>query len=121
MTARLVVFIALLAIWQFAPSPALRFWVSGPIDIVARLYDWVLDGSLWDNLAATLTAMTLGYAIGTATGIALGLLFGFLPTLHRMLSPYISALYALPKIALAPLFVIVSGDRHRHRRLHWSH
>jgi NitT/TauT family transport system permease protein len=109
MTARLVVFIALLAIWQFAPSPALRFWVSGPIDIVARLYDWVLDGSLWDNLAATLTAMTLGYAIGTATGITLGLLFGFLPTLHRVLSPYISALYALPKIALAPLFVIVLG------------
>jgi NitT/TauT family transport system permease protein len=108
-TARMIVFVALLAAWQFLPSPALRFWVSGPIDIVARLYDWVLDGSLWDNLAATLTAMTLGYAIGTAAGIALGLLFGFLPTLHRVLSPYISALYALPKIALAPLFVIVLG------------
>jgi NitT/TauT family transport system permease protein len=107
--ARLAVLVLLLALWQFAPSPALRFWVSGPIDIVARLYDWVLDGSLWDNLAATLTAMTLGYAIGTAAGIALGLLFGFLPTLHRVLSPYISALYALPKIALAPLFVIVLG------------
>lgn len=109
MSARMIVFIALLAVWQLLPSPALRFWVSGPIDIVGRLYDWVLDGSLWDNLAATLAAMTLGYAIGTVTGIALGLLFGFLPTLHRVLSPYISALYALPKIALAPLFVIVLG------------
>lgn len=109
LSARLSVFMVLLAVWQFAPSPALRFWVSDPIDIVGRLYDWMLDGSLWDNLAATLTAMALGYGIGTAAGIALGLLFGFLPTLHRVLSPYISALYALPKIALAPLFVIVLG------------
>jgi NitT/TauT family transport system permease protein len=108
-TARLVVLAALLALWQFAPTPALRFWVSAPLDIVIRLWLWIRDGSLWDNLEATLTAMALGYAIGTATGIGLGLIFGFLPRLHRILSPYISALYALPKIALAPLFVILFG------------
>jgi NitT/TauT family transport system permease protein len=101
--ARLLVLTALLALWQFAPNPALRFWVSGPVDILTRLWSWVLDGSLWDNLEATLAAMALGYAIGTATGV------GFLPRLHRVLSPYISALYALPKIALAPLFVILFG------------
>ena len=83
--------------------------MSGPVQIVARLWTWILDGSLWDNLGATVLAMALGYAIGTAAGVALGLLFGFLPRFHRVLSPYISALYAMPKIALAPLFVIVFG------------
>ena len=107
--ARVVVLTVLLALWQFAPSPALRFWVSGPLDIVVRLWSWILDGSLWENLEATLAAMALGYAIGTATGVSLGLVFGFLPRLHRVLSPYISALYSLPKIALAPLFVILFG------------
>ena len=107
--ARVIVLGALLALWQFAPTPALRFWVSGPVDIVVRLWNWILDGSLWENLEATLAAMALGYAIGTGSGVGLGLLFGFLPRLHRVLSPYISALYALPKIALAPLFVIVLG------------
>jgi NitT/TauT family transport system permease protein len=107
--ARLVVIGALLAFWQFAPGKALRFWMSGPVDIVARLWSWILDGSLWEHLGATLTAMTLGYAIGTAAGISLGLVFGFLPKLHRVLSPYIAALYAMPKIALAPLFIIVFG------------
>ena len=61
------------------------------------------------NVGATLLAMALGYAIGTAAGIALGLLFGLMPRVHRVLSPYITALYAMPKIALAPLFVIVLG------------
>jgi NitT/TauT family transport system permease protein len=107
--ARVVVLTALLAVWQYAPGPALRFWISSPVDIVTKLWSWVLDGSLWENLEATLAAMALGYMIGTATGVGLGLVFGFLPRLHRILSPYISALYALPKIALAPLFVILFG------------
>lgn len=107
--ARLVVAGAVLAAWQFAPSKALRFWMSGPAEIVARLWRWILDGSLWEHLAATLTAMTLGYGIGVAVGVALGLLFGFLPRVHRVLAPYIAALYAMPKIALAPLFIIVFG------------
>ena len=107
--ARVIVLAALLALWQFVPSPALRFWISAPVAIVVRLWSWLLDGSLWENLEATLAAMALGYAIGTGFGIGLGLLFGFLPRVHRVLSPYISALYALPKIALAPLFVILFG------------
>ena len=107
--ARAVLALLILAMWQYLPSQGLRFWMSGPVQIVARLASWVIDGSLWANLAATLLAMVLGYAIGTAAGILLGLLFGLLPRLHRVLSPYITALYAMPKIALAPLFVITLG------------
>ena len=107
--ARLVLVLILLAMWQYLPSKGLRFWMSGPVDIVARLWSWIFDGSLWENLGATLLAMVLGYLIGTSVGIALGLLFGLMPRVHRVLSPYITALYAMPKIALAPLFVIVFG------------
>ena len=107
--ARLLLVLILLAMWQYLPSKGLRFWMSGPIDIVVRLLSWMLDGSLWENLGATLLAMVLGYLIGTSVGVALGLLFGLMPRVHRVLSPYITALYAMPKIALAPLFVIVFG------------
>jgi NitT/TauT family transport system permease protein len=109
LAARLLVVGVLLALWQVAPGKALRFWMSGPVDIGARLWTWILDGSLWEHLGATVAAMTLGYGIGTAVGVSLGLVFGFLPKLHRVLSPYIAALYAMPKIALAPLFIIVFG------------
>jgi NitT/TauT family transport system permease protein len=107
--ARLLLALILLAIWEYQPSADLRFWMSGPVEIVARLWSWMLDGSLWGNVDATLLAMALGYAIGTTVGIALGLTFGLMPRLNRVLSPYITALYAMPKIALAPLFVIVFG------------
>jgi NitT/TauT family transport system permease protein len=107
--ARLLLVLILLAMWQYLPNRGLRFWMSGPVDIVERLWSWVLDGSLWENLGATLLAMVLGYAIGTGVGIALGLLFGLMPRVYRVFSPYITALYAMPKIALAPLFVIILG------------
>jgi NitT/TauT family transport system permease protein len=109
LTARLLFAAVMLALWQYAPGKGLRFWMSGPADIAARLWGWIADGSLWQNLGATLSAMTLGYLIGTGIGVLLGLVFGFLPKLYRVLSPYIAALYAMPKIALAPLFIIVFG------------
>jgi NitT/TauT family transport system permease protein len=107
--ARIGLLLAFLAMWQFLPPASLRFWMSGPVQIVERLWSWIVDGSLWPNLFATLLAMALGYVIGTVSGVALGLTFGFLPRFHRVMAPYISALYALPKIALAPLFVIAFG------------
>lgn len=109
LVARCVLTALLLAAWQFLPGPKLRFWMSGPVPIVTRLWSWMVDGTLWPNLNATLRAMALGYLIGTGAGIGLGLLFGFLPRLYRVLSPYIAGLYAMPKIALAPLFVITLG------------
>ena len=107
--ARLMLALIILAIWEYQPSANLRFWMSGPVEIVARLCRWIIDGSLWENLWATVLAMVIGYAIGTIFGIVLGLLFGLMPRVHRVLSPYITALYAMPKIALAPLFVITLG------------
>ena len=107
--ARLVLALLILGAWQFQPDQNLRFWMSGPLEIVTRLLSWIADGSLWENVGATLLAMALGYAIGTGAGITLGLLFGLMPRLYRVLSPYITALYAMPKIALAPLFIIVLG------------
>ncbi len=108
-SARLTLTLIILTAWEYLPSANLRFWMSGPVEIVIRLLSWLRDGSLWENVGATLLAMTFGYAIGTAAGIAIGLLLGLMPRLNRVLSPYIAALYAMPKIALAPLFVLVFG------------
>ena len=58
--ARAALALILLAMWQYLPGPDLRFWMSGPLEIVARLCSWIADGSLWENVGATLLAMTLG-------------------------------------------------------------
>src|SRR5665213_733625 len=86
-----------------------KYWLSSPLAIGLEVWHWALDGSLWLHLRATLTEMGLGYVIGCVCGIALGLVLGFLPRVYRVVLPFLSGLYCLPKIALAPLFVIVLG------------
>jgi NitT/TauT family transport system permease protein len=107
---RVAMLAAVLAGWEWASGNLIpKFWISSPSAIIAVLGRWIADLSLFAHVAATLSEMAIGYAIGAALGIATGLCLGFLPRIERITAPLVSALYALPKIALAPLFVILFG------------
>jgi len=104
----LVAIIGLL--WEYAPvARATRFWLSSPSAILGTLWDWLFDGTIWAHLESTLLVMSEGYVVGCIAGIGIGFLLGFFPRLSRVLAPLLASFYALPKIALAPLFVILLG------------
>ena len=109
-TLRLTLVIAVLVAWELASGRLVsKYWLSSPSLIAAKLRSWVADGSIWMHLQATLTEMGAGYVIGCLLGVGVGLLLGFMPRVYRVVTPYLSGLYCLPKVALAPLFVIVLG------------
>jgi NitT/TauT family transport system permease protein len=100
----------LLIAWESMSGTVIpKFWISSPSAIVAVLAGWIADYSLFEHVGATLSEMGLGYVIGAAFGIGCGLCLGLLPRVERITAPVITALYALPKIALTPLFVIAFG------------
>jgi len=108
--SRTLILLSLLGIWEtFSGTVIPKFWISSPSAIIGVLGRWIADGSLFHHIAATLTEMSAGYVLGAAAGIGCGLCLGFLPYVERVTAPFVSALYALPKIALAPLFVILFG------------
>jgi NitT/TauT family transport system permease protein len=107
---RIALLVALGLAWEYAPvSRPVRFWLSSPSLIAGTLQEWVADGSLWAHLGSTLMVMAQGYAAGCAAGIACGLMLGLMPRLRLVASPFVAALFALPKVALAPLFIILLG------------
>jgi len=100
----------LLLAWQGASGRLIdNFFISNPIDVGARLYRWIADGSIFMHIAATVYATTMGFVIGSIGGAVLGVWLGVSPTASRLLNPYLNALNALPKVALAPLFVLWFG------------
>jgi len=102
--------VALLLVWQGASDRLIDdFFISNPIDVTERLYGWIADGSLFLNIWATVYATLMGFVIGSAGGAILGIWLGVSPFASRLLSPYLNALNALPKVALAPLFVLWFG------------
>jgi sulfonate transport system permease protein len=102
--------IAILFIWQGVSGRLVdNFFISNPLDVGRRLLGWTLDGSIFIHLWATVYATALGFIIGAAIGAVLGIWLGVSTFAGRLLNPYLNALNALPKVALAPLFVLWFG------------
>ena len=107
---RIALLILLLGSWE-ASSGRLYdgFWVSRPSSIGAYLYTWILMGDFWRHFWATLSEVTIGYSLGAVAGLAVGLPLGRAEQLARVLDPFLLALNGIPRVALAPLFVIWFG------------
>ncbi|WP_144183673.1 ABC transporter permease [Elioraea rosea] len=107
---RILVGVLFLGFWEYASGRLIDpLFVSSPSAVGMRLWRWTVTGSLWTHLSVTLYATAFGFVIGAAIGFALGLLFGRNQTVADIFDPYITALYSIPKIALAPLFIIWFG------------
>jgi NitT/TauT family transport system permease protein len=107
---RVVVAVVMLGAWQLVSGRLVSaFFVSSPSDIVGRLVQLVATGALWPNLTQTLVEVGAGLVIGVPLGIALGLALGMSQLLSGWLLPYMMALYSLPRVALAPLFIVWFG------------
>ncbi len=102
--------IFLLLAWQGASDRLVdNFFISNPLDVGRRLIGWTMDGSIFMHIWATVYATVMGFVIGSVIGVILGIWLGVSQFASRLLNPYLSALNALPKIALAPLFVLWFG------------
>ncbi len=100
----------LLAAWQLLSGWLLDpFVVSNPVQVSLRLWEWFSTGSIWVHVWATVYATLVGFFIGSVLGVVGGLWLGVSPFLSRLLNPFIWAFNALPKVALAPLFILWFG------------
>jgi len=110
MAWRVAIVIVGLSAWQFASGRLIKpFWISSPSEIWAQLATWIATGELWVNVEVTLTETVLGFVFGAVGGIVVGLALGLNRRLAAVLDPFIVAFYSLPKIALAPLFILWFG------------
>jgi len=99
----------LLLAWQFAVSDAALPYFSRPTVVLAKLYDLLSHGEIYRHISVTLSEIAIGYAIGAVVGLALGFILGRSRFLSDALQPYIIGLYSIPKIALAPVFIVWLG------------
>lgn len=102
-------FVAVLVAWQLAVDAGLgkELFFSKPTAVATFVGDnWDL---LVDNTLVTMRATAFGFLIGSGAGIAVALVMARFAMLDRVLQPWISVLMSLPRIALAPLFLLWFG------------
>ncbi|HEU5068450.1 MAG TPA: ABC transporter permease, partial [Sphingomicrobium sp.] len=107
---RLAIAVVVLVVWQLLSGRVIKpFWISSPLAIADQLGAWISTGQLWLHVEVTLTETVLGFVFGALSGVAVGLTLGLNRRMAMVLDPFIVALYSLPKIALAPLFILWFG------------
>ncbi len=103
--------LVLLAGWEAAVDALSipSYILPAPSAVVVALLHGIARGLYPVHIAATLSAMLSGYVIGSTLGILLGASIAKSRAVERVLLPYVVGLQSVPKIALAPLFVMWFG------------
>ncbi|MGW0961832.1 ABC transporter permease [Streptomyces gelaticus] len=113
--SRVAVLLAVVGLWEWLARTAVidPFNFSMPSKIWDQIRTWVVDGtaqgSLWEQIWYTLYEALLGWVIGVFAGVVLGIALGRVRFAADVLGPYIKVLNALPRIVLAPIFLIWFG------------
>lgn len=108
--ARLAVIVFVLAVWQLVSGPVIPdYAISKPTEVAVSLWKLLTTPSGWTDIWATTVEIAIGFGLGVAIGTVLGLALGSFPVAGRVMEPLIAAINGIPKIALAPLFLLFFG------------
>jgi NitT/TauT family transport system permease protein len=113
--------VAIFAIWHLLTSPGLipplffdnenkaSFFFGEPLKIFSVVWVWFSAGEIYPHLWVTLQETALAFTIGTLLGLAVGLWLGLSPLASAIADPYIKAANAMPRVILAPIFMVWFG------------
>ncbi|HZZ92624.1 MAG TPA: ABC transporter permease [Usitatibacter sp.] len=95
-------------VWRDNPERA-AFFFGEPVRMFAVIWHWFADGTIYKHLWVTLEETVLAFVIGSALGLAIGLWLGLSRTASALLDPFITAANAMPRVVLAPIFMVWFG------------
>ena len=116
-----VILVALFTLWQVLAQPDLlppfmwenpdraAFFFGEPVKIFKAIWIWFSEGAIYQHLWVTLEETALAFVIGSVLGLAVGLWLGLSPTASALMDPYITAMNAMPRVVLAPIFMVWFG------------
>jgi NitT/TauT family transport system permease protein len=96
-------------LWMSLRDPTVRDVFGDPIAVVHQLAEWIAAGEIFYHLGLTALEAVLGFLVGSIIGIGVGFLFLFVPLLRNLFDPLIAIFAVVPRIVLAPVFMIWFG------------
>lgn len=103
--------VVLLLLWQLGAITGVLdpFFFSKPTLVFERIVQWFATGEIFPHLIATAQATLLAFLIGVLSGLVFGVLFGRVDFLAQLFDPFIKMFNALPRMVLAPIFLLWFG------------
>jgi NitT/TauT family transport system permease protein len=107
----LVTFLIVLGAWSYATRPGglPSYLLPDPLSVAQALWSGLSSGEYWPHIIFTLSSTLIGYVIGSVLAVGAGVLVAESELFERFVFPYIVAIQATPKVALAPLILVWFG------------
>jgi NitT/TauT family transport system permease protein len=112
---QIAILVGTLGLWELSSDMLWidPFFYASPSAVVERLYDWAIngtsEGSLWYNLWVTMEEALIGFFTGSIAGVVVGIALGRNKFLSDIFSVYIKAINSIPRVVLAPIFIMIMG------------
>jgi NitT/TauT family transport system permease protein len=111
LSVQLGILVAFVALWEIAAMTGLidTFFWSKPSAIASTMVIFFTEGNALTDIVYTFRSTILGFIIGTSLGAVLGMSFWWSRNYAMIMQPYVICLESIPKLALAPLIILVFG------------
>lgn len=96
-------------LWELFARQVSPIIVPPLSEIWSAFVSMLRTGELWVDLATTGRAFLSAFVLASAAGLVVGMVMASNRVVKDILDPWVSALYATPTIALAPLFIVIFG------------
>jgi NitT/TauT family transport system permease protein len=107
---QLLAVVLILGLWQLLSGRVIAsFLISNPVDVVRKLADVIQTRLMWTDISITAQELVIGYVAGVVGGAVVGWALGISEFFGGVCEPIINAVNGIPKIALAPLFLLWFG------------
>jgi NitT/TauT family transport system permease protein len=106
-----VAVVVALGLWQLVAALRIKpaIVLPGPFDVVKAFGQLFATSAIWTDLLTSGQELLYGLLLATVVGLPLGLVIGWYRRLSYVLNPFVTFLYATPRIALTPLLIIWLG------------
>jgi len=109
-TIRIVSLAVVLLVWEILGRRLDPVFLASPSAIVVAAYNLLVTrGEIQAAVIESMSSMITGYGLAILFGILLGFAMGRWRTVELALDPYVTALYATPRVALIPLMILWFG------------
>lgn len=105
------ILIAILGLWEGGVAAGLidGFFWSSPSRVAHSFYLYLTHGDALIDIGFTFRSTLIGFVLGTTIGSAIGLSFWWSSNYAAIVQPYLVAFESMPKLALAPLIILIFG------------
>ena len=108
---QVLIIVLFIIIWQFLSDKKIinTFLFSNPKKILETIVELINNKTFFKHIFTTVYEIIISFILGNLIGLLIASLLWFNRFLSRVFEPFLTILNALPKVALGPLIIIISG------------